>query len=665
MIDLCLAIFLAALTSQEHPASAVTVHETIVVTAERGEEERDRVPAATSILSRAAIEALPASSAAELIDFLPGVTVLLTGQGGRPMITSRGFFGGGEVEYVQLLVDGVPADDAESGLADWNAIPPEAIERIEFLHGPASAIYGDTALAGVVEIFTRPASGSYGGIVTLEAGSFDTREAVVSWRGSGRFDSGISARAATTDGFRSNSASDRFFAEGFLGRGAGSVDAGLRLSASSLRRDDPGFLPLDAIDDDPRASDDLFSFDRDDSDRLSASLDLAWSAPFPLRLLLYALDRDTSLVRTILLAPGFGDRAFRDTSTRTFGASAIARFEGTLFGRPAALRTGADVARDSIDVGYFAVSAGGAPEEALAAGEGTREEMALFATNQWEVGERLQVTAGLRYDRLRDTFADRATHDAWSPRLGVNIRFGRTDTPPYVAFAQASRAFKAPTVDQLFDPRPFPDFTGGRFTISNPELVPQRAVNLEAGLSRLSPAVAWSLAVYLMEVEDEIDFDVATFRYRNIGESLHEGVEASAEWRAARFSPRLAYTWTRVEPQSGPHRGNQLKNIPEHVVQIGARADLPAAFTLDASLQWMTGWYLDDGNTIAIDDSTRVDLRLRKAFGDWSGRVDLLNALDDVVAHTGVVLPDFEGGQVGYAYPSTGRSVSIAVERRF
>jgi hypothetical protein len=35
-----------------------------------------------------------------------------------PMVLARGFFGGGEAEYVQVLVDGVPMGDVESGIAD-------------------------------------------------------------------------------------------------------------------------------------------------------------------------------------------------------------------------------------------------------------------------------------------------------------------------------------------------------------------------------------------------------------------------------------------------------------------------------------------------------------------------------------------------------------------
>ena len=69
-----------------------------------------------------------------------------------------------------------------------------------------------------------------------------------------------------------------------------------------------------------------------------------------------------------------------------------------------------------------------------------------------------------------------------------------------------------------------------------------------------------------MRVHDEIDLDLRTFSYRNIGASRHHGVEASGELTLARVRPFATYAWTHVEDEENP--GQQLKNIPEHVVQL-------------------------------------------------------------------------------------------------
>ena len=66
----------------------------------------------------------------------------------------RGFYGGGEAEYVLLMVDGQPINVLETGLVNWDQIPLAAIESIKILRGRASSLYGDAAIGGVINIVT-------------------------------------------------------------------------------------------------------------------------------------------------------------------------------------------------------------------------------------------------------------------------------------------------------------------------------------------------------------------------------------------------------------------------------------------------------------------------------------------------------------------------------
>src|SRR5207237_4944134 len=91
---------------------------------------------------------------------------------GRPVVSARGFFGGGEAEYILLLVDGVPVADVESGLIDWSVIPASSIQRIEAFRGPGAALYGDSTVGGVIQILTNQQAN--GGQLTVAGGSFDT-----------------------------------------------------------------------------------------------------------------------------------------------------------------------------------------------------------------------------------------------------------------------------------------------------------------------------------------------------------------------------------------------------------------------------------------------------------------------------------------------------------
>src|SRR5258708_10043078 len=132
----------------------------IVVTPERGAAQRDEVAASITVLTSEHHEMLSAQSLAEVVNIIPGITMFFDGApAGAPMVTARGFFGGGEVEYVKLLVDGVQAGDVESGLIDWRHMRVADIERVEVLRGPGSSLYGDTSMGGVIQDFTRPSPG--------------------------------------------------------------------------------------------------------------------------------------------------------------------------------------------------------------------------------------------------------------------------------------------------------------------------------------------------------------------------------------------------------------------------------------------------------------------------------------------------------------------------
>src|SRR4051812_44053990 len=194
----------------ESPPDPSRVSERVVVTAERGPERRGDVPAATSLLTREEIARIPAETLTDLLAYLPGFHAYFPhpGAGTAPMVTARGFFGGGEAEYVQLRIDGVPLSYPESGVADWRRLRAADVERIEAVRGPASALYGDTALAGVVEVFTRrPPTDGVETSAAAFAGSFGgtSVDADVRAGKDGRM-TRVSANLSRSDGERAHSA---------------------------------------------------------------------------------------------------------------------------------------------------------------------------------------------------------------------------------------------------------------------------------------------------------------------------------------------------------------------------------------------------------------------------------------------------------------------------
>jgi outer membrane receptor protein involved in Fe transport len=278
-----------------------------------------------------------------------------------------------------------------------------------------------------------------------------------------------------------------------------------------------------------------------------------------------------------------------------------------------------------------------------------------------DASPRIRLSGGVRWDGVDDSGFGASTSDqrAWSPRAGIVVHL--TDPGSTTVFAQISRAFKVPTLDQLFDPRPYPDFRGGTFTISNPNLVPQRATNVEAGVSgRVDTAsIRWSALAYHMMVDDEIDFDVRTFSYANIGESRHTGFEAEVEgqwWKRVR--PSLAYALTRVVDAEGDL---QLKNVPKHVVAAAAAIDGPWAIGATIRFYHTGGAFLDDQNAYPIDGPATLDFRIRRPVAGHTLFLDVFNATNNVYEEYGLTLTDFRGRVVPYVYPGAPRAIRAGV----
>ena len=129
-----------------------------------------------SIISRAEIAASGQQDIAPLLAQMPGVLIVRQGGPGAPAYIS---IRGSNANEVLVLVDGQPINSALTGEADLSRIPLADVEQITVVRGAASARYGPGALAGVVLITTRRASGTE--LTALAtAASFGERDASVS-----------------------------------------------------------------------------------------------------------------------------------------------------------------------------------------------------------------------------------------------------------------------------------------------------------------------------------------------------------------------------------------------------------------------------------------------------------------------------------------------------
>ena len=100
-------------------------------------------------ITRADIEARNARTLDEALKLVPGISVR-TGGDGTPRIDVRGF----RSRHVLLLINGVQVNSTADGQFDPARISTKAIREIKVSYGTSSVLYGDNAMAGVIEITT-------------------------------------------------------------------------------------------------------------------------------------------------------------------------------------------------------------------------------------------------------------------------------------------------------------------------------------------------------------------------------------------------------------------------------------------------------------------------------------------------------------------------------
>ena len=148
--------YLLMFTALSAPGFAQQAIPDTIVTGTRIPTAVDRVPAATTTITRQEIEEYGYRTLADALAIVPGLRVVP--QGGPGTLTS-GFVRGANSRQVQVLIDGVTSNDPADpgGSFNFGSFLLAGIERIEVLRGPASSLYGSAAIGGVINIITRRA----------------------------------------------------------------------------------------------------------------------------------------------------------------------------------------------------------------------------------------------------------------------------------------------------------------------------------------------------------------------------------------------------------------------------------------------------------------------------------------------------------------------------
>jgi iron complex outermembrane receptor protein len=169
----------------------------VVITASRREQSLQEVPVSLATVTARAIADRNIVTLDEALRFVPGVNML------SDQVNIRGSTGynRGVGSRVLILLDGLPYITGDTGEINWEAIPMFSVDRVEVVKGAGSALYGSSALGGVINVITKEIPSQSELRFRLFSGLYDKpRYHEWQWSTKPRFNSGLFLSYSGTGG---------------------------------------------------------------------------------------------------------------------------------------------------------------------------------------------------------------------------------------------------------------------------------------------------------------------------------------------------------------------------------------------------------------------------------------------------------------------------------
>lgn len=596
-----------------------TVKVTIVVTPSGTERALSDEPASVTVLDRNDLLSDPALVLDDVLQSVPGFSLFRRQSSVVAHPTTQGVSlrgtGASGAGRALVLRDGIPLNDPFGGWVLWGRASRQALDRIEVVRGGGAELYGTSAVGGVIQLFTlRPdedlvsVSASAGELSTASGSAFGSMRRGP-WRTS------LSVDEFSTDGWFITREADR----GAVDRRAGSDHWLADLRISRAISDGEAFIDLSRYEE-TRENGTELQENRNAISMAAAGID--WTAgSLSLNARGWISDHEMSSTFTAVSDDRNSERLVRDQQVPADAIGVNLRAirpagEHHLLVGGTELRRVDATSRESIFV----------PGRVIPVESGGEQEFgALWVEDIISVSRRFELTAGLRWDTWKnrehsDEMVER-NDSAVSPRLSLLYR-----TSPRIAFtASAYRAFRAPTLNELY--RGFR--VGDVVTDPNPDLLAETLTGVDAGINAGGPSDAWvaRFRLFWMEVSDPIanvTIDVTDQlilrQRRNLGETRSDGAEVDATWR---MSPELrlrgGWLWSRSEITAYPAdpliEGNRIPQVPTHQGTLELRWT-GAHSSATIQTHYVGSQFEDDENRYLLPSYVTVDLHLSRAVRD-------------------------------------------------
>ncbi len=529
----------------------------VVVSANKIEVNRNSVPLTISIIDREQIESSSESALLPVLsEQVPGLFVTEKGITGFGVSTNAAgainIRGVGSGNKVLVLFDGQPQWAGLFGHSLPDTYVASDVEKVEVIRGPGSLLYGSNAMGGVINIITRRhRQDGRRTQARVMYGSYNTRKFMINnGYNVGKFSSFISVNHDRTDGHRDRS--DFQITNGFLNLGyqfSPSYKLKGEMSLAKSKFQNPGKL-----------SDPIFD-NKMDIFRGTTSLGLE-----------NHYDKASGALQ---LFYNWGNHEINDgyytgQQPKDYLFRSHDRNLGVLFYESFRLFDGNNftIGVDYKNWGGHAWNAGndGKNQEII---DTSVNETAGYIIMQQDFFEKIGVNAGIRYEH-NSSFGG-----VWVPQAGLTFR-------PFsgnVWKASLSRGFRSPNIRELY-----------MFKPKNPDLKPENMMNYEVsvGQSFLEGRLSAELTAFYIDGKDMIRVARIDGKPLNVntGSFTNKGIEAEMRYQIRKnLSFHTNYSFL---DQSKP-----IPGAPKHKLYVGSSYS-PGKFTFNLALQSVFGLYTDE-----------------------------------------------------------------------
>jgi outer membrane receptor protein involved in Fe transport len=623
--------------------------EEIVVTATRSPRPLRDVPANVTVVNRDELERSATKTVDELLQAVPSFNTFrrassISADPSSEGVSLRGV-GPSATSRSLVLVDGIPANDPFGDWVYWRAMPPIGIQRIEVVPGGGSALYGNYALAGVMQVFSRPITPStLDGVA--EAGSFDT------WRlGTWASDRWGPVGAAVEGDLLG---SQGYYVVAPYARGPIDTTTPTQHAVGSGRVEVQAARDLTLTlrggyfyENYNGGTKYTTSMVRRGEYAASARWEPGEAGTFDLAVFGHVGDFEQNRARVNSDRSHEDQSAHQEVPTNDVAASALWRSQPLALGGTHTLTVGTDarwiygVTQESL----YPPPPPPPPATSVAQQDsgGRQRLFGIFAEDVYDVTGAVEVVAALRYDHWENVDASLSqrqyggatlsvayptrSYDQLSPKLGVRVR----PLDWLTLRAAGYRAFRAPTLNELY--RSFQ--VGTIRTFGNPDLSAETLRGAEAGVVFDVPrGFSVRMTGYWNQLDDPVLNVTCPIpgvptgipgttctgpnrQKQNLGTARIRGIEAGADWQIApHWSVGAAYTFvdSRVTDAPGNPQlvGKELPQDPRNRASLSASFDDPRLLTVNAQLIYIGQQYEDDLNNLPMGEVFLVDV-----FAAW------------------------------------------------